>query len=80
MISAFVREKTGAAVVVIINYQDSEARVKINRQDFPDSTAKSKATQYITTEEPDKNMKAYPLDSLDSAMACPPRSITTVTF
>lgn len=80
MISAFVQEKTGAAAVVIINYQDTEARAKLNRQDFPASTEKSKAIQYITTEEPDKNMKAYPLDSLDSVMVCPPRSVTTVTF
>lgn len=80
MISAFVQDKTGSAVVVIINYLDTEAQIKLNRQDFPASAAKSKATRYVTTHEPDMNMKAYPLDSPDFNVACPPRSVTTVTF
>lgn len=80
MISAFVRDKTGTAAVVIINYQDTEIQVKLNLQDFPASAAKSKATQYVTTEDPDENMKARPMDSLDGPVTCPPRSVTTVTF
>ena len=80
MVSAFVDEETSGAAVVIINYQDTETQVKLNQENFPASQNKPNVTRYVTTQEADENMKPYPLDSLDSTIVCPPRSITTVTF
>ena len=80
MISAFVRDENGKTAVVVINYRDTEVQVKLNKRNFPSSMTNSEATQYITTQEPEINMKANNLYSLDSPVVCPSRSITTITF
>ena len=80
MISAFADEQSGKTVVVIINYSDADTTLKIDRRGLPDSASPAKGVQYVTTAESDENMKAQPLDSLDSSIVSPARSIMTVTF
>ena len=80
MISAFADEQTGRGAVVIINYSDADATLKIDATGFPASTSASKPVAYVTSAETEENMKARPLSSIDAALICSPRSIMTVTF
>ncbi|MBN1360737.1 MAG: hypothetical protein JW993_09105 [Sedimentisphaerales bacterium] len=80
MISAFADEQTGKAVVVIVNYRDADVTLDIDATGFPASASAQKPVVYTTSATSDENMKARPLDSLDSEVVCAPRSIMTVTF
>ncbi len=80
MVSAYADERTGKTVVVIVNYRDVEEVLKVDRKGFGVSASADKPVRYVTTANPDENMTAAPLDSLDSHVTCPPRSIVTVTF
>lgn len=80
MISAFADKQTGRGVVVIINYRDVETSLRIDRKAFPAADSTARPVQYTTTAQSEEDMRARPLDSLDSEVVCPGRSITTVVF
>ncbi|GAB3165979.1 glycoside hydrolase [Telluribacter humicola] len=74
MVSAFAGEK-GKLVVVAINYEPQARSLQL---DVKNSKKGTTYTRYVTTADPDENMKPFPGGKLNQAISLPPRSITTL--
>ncbi|WP_018612305.1 glycoside hydrolase [Segetibacter koreensis] len=76
MISAY-KDDNGRMVIVAINYTTKEQSISIKVKNFkPIKTVRA----YVTTAAKDENMKASLARSIDSSIALPSRSISTIVM
>ena len=73
MVSAYAGEK-GKMVVVAINYESEAQNVKLDVKNLKKETTYKR---YVTTANPQDNLKPYPAGKLNQPVSLPPRSITT---
>jgi O-glycosyl hydrolase len=74
MVSAYAGER-GKLVVVAINYEAEPRSLQLDVKNTRQSTS---YTRYVTSAEPDDNLKPYPGGKLSQPVVLPPRSITTL--